>query len=81
MTQIILRDIDPILYPSPSQSADTSLLDFNSAAYQRISVFDAMRRWHPGMPRLYKVVADLDYISDIVEHALSEYRRSVEGVA
>lgn len=72
MTQIILRDLDPILYPVPSTSADASLLQFNSAAYHQITAFDAMRRWHVGMPRLYKVSADLDYISDVVEVSLSE---------
>lgn len=70
MVQIILRDLDPVLYPPASYSSETSLLQYNAAAYHRISVVDAMSLWHPQMPSLYRTVADLDYISDLTEKAL-----------
>lgn len=72
MIQIILRDLSPILYVPPGKSAYMSLQAYNSNAYDRITVQDAMRVWHPDLNRLYYITKDLDHILREIE---SEDRR------
>lgn len=74
MIQLILRDLSPILYPPPSLSGDVALREFSSAAYTQVTVLQAMREWHSAMPNLYRVVADLDYVSNQIEEALRTCR-------
>lgn len=76
MVQILLRDLSPIMYPPPSLSADVALLEHNSAMYHTITVHEAMKAWHPGMPAQYRAVADLDFVSGVVEHAIGKLRSS-----
>ncbi|GAA5897078.1 hypothetical protein JCM8208_006163 [Rhodotorula glutinis] len=74
MLQIILRDLSPLLYPPPSALGDVALMRFTSVAYNEIGVYDAMRLWHEGMPRLYQAVADLDWVAWQAEKALCHGR-------
>lgn len=70
MLQIILRDLSPLLYPPPSALGDVALTRFTSHAYNEVGVYDAMRLWHDGLPRLYRAVADLDWVAWQAEQAL-----------
>ncbi|GAA6048228.1 hypothetical protein JCM3770_006492 [Rhodotorula araucariae] len=74
MVQLILRDLSPLLYPPPSASGDVALTCFNSLAYNEIGMYDAMRAWHEGMPRLYQAVADLDWVAWQAEQAIRQGR-------
>ncbi|GAA5899280.1 hypothetical protein JCM6882_009303 [Rhodosporidiobolus microsporus] len=73
--QLLLRDLSPLLYPAPSCSGDVALERYNSTAYDRVKVLDAMRAWHGGMERLYLAVADLDWCAWQVEEAIRLDRR------
>ncbi|KPV75538.1 uncharacterized protein RHOBADRAFT_53505 [Rhodotorula graminis WP1] len=74
MLQIILRDLSPLLYPPPSALGDVALTRFTSLAYNELGLYDAMRLWHEGMPRLYQAVADLDWVAWQAEKALRHGR-------
>ncbi|GAA5842570.1 hypothetical protein JCM9279_003622 [Rhodotorula babjevae] len=72
--QIILRDLSPLLYPPPSAVGDVALTRFTSLAYNEVGVYDAMRLWHEGLPRLFQAVADLDWVAWQAEQALRHGR-------
>jgi DNA ligase-4 len=74
--QIILRDLSPLLYAHPSSTGSASLLRYNTNAYNRIELWQAMRAWHDQMPRLYRVTADLDVVARELEKACCEHRTS-----
>ncbi|KAF8603783.1 hypothetical protein BDV93DRAFT_544423, partial [Ceratobasidium sp. AG-I] len=59
VTQIILKSIHPLLYPSPCGSTTSALLDHVSPARSELTIWDAMRAWDSRMPRIYRVRADL----------------------
>ncbi|GEM07306.1 ATP dependent DNA ligase [Rhodotorula toruloides] len=70
MVQIILRDLAPLLYPPPSSSADIALSSYCLTSYGFVGLADAMQVWHEGLPRLYRTVADLDWVSWTAELAI-----------
>ncbi|KAF8343411.1 hypothetical protein F5887DRAFT_1062181 [Amanita rubescens] len=45
VTQIILKDLRPLLYPLPSDHYTSALTSYNSNSVQPLSVEDAMRIW------------------------------------
>ncbi|KAL5513320.1 hypothetical protein ACEPAH_3719 [Sanghuangporus vaninii] len=47
LTQIILKDLRPILYPAKNISCSESLLRFNSTAVHMLTLQEAMRIWDP----------------------------------
>ncbi|GAA5851191.1 hypothetical protein JCM8547_004160 [Rhodosporidiobolus lusitaniae] len=75
MIQLLLRDLSPLLYPPPSSSGTLALEQYTSAAYDQISVQDAMKAWHKGMNRMYLAVADMDWVAGQVEEAIRLDRR------
>ncbi|KAL8279100.1 hypothetical protein RQP46_008558 [Phenoliferia psychrophenolica] len=60
--QIILRDLSPLLYPLPTLSGTQALQDYNAMPYSEITLRDAMAAWHPKVPLLYGLTADLDVV-------------------
>lgn len=67
ITQIILKDLRPLLYPLPSHSTYIALMDFNSAALSEMNQYSMMKAWHWAMPRIYRARADLDKAADACE--------------
>ncbi|KAG0144175.1 hypothetical protein CROQUDRAFT_134532 [Cronartium quercuum f. sp. fusiforme G11] len=67
MTQIILKDLRPMLYPIPSMSTYKALLNYNSAAYDELSPHLMMKVWHWAMPQIYRAKADMDCVANLVE--------------
>ncbi|KAA1122412.1 hypothetical protein PGTUg99_037495 [Puccinia graminis f. sp. tritici] len=67
MTQIILKDLRPLLYPIPSLSVYISLMDYDSTAFKEISPYCMMKAWHWAMPRIYRAKADFDVAADLCE--------------
>ncbi|EGG05477.1 uncharacterized protein MELLADRAFT_107575 [Melampsora larici-populina 98AG31] len=67
MTQIILKDLRPLLYPVPGSSTDQSLNHYNSRAYDELNQWSMMKAWHWAMPRIYRAKADFDRAADLVE--------------
>lgn len=62
MTHIILKDLRPILYPSPEVNASVALLDFNTNAVKLLTKEHVISSWDPTgyMLNLHRVKADLD---------------------
>lgn len=72
MIQIILQDLTPILYPTPRLSR-AALTDFNTKAYDRLELIDAMRVWDKKMLGLYRIKADLDVVTRELEESSCKY--------
>ncbi|KAH7922581.1 DNA ligase/mRNA capping enzyme [Leucogyrophana mollusca] len=62
LTQIILKDLRPLLYPSPDVSSTRALLDFNQKSKRMLTKEQFMMAWDAsgGMLRTYKARARLD---------------------
>jgi DNA ligase-4 len=71
LSQIILRDLRPLLSPLPKLRVrnPTSLLRVKSTAGpEQLSLYDAMRCWNVRMLEMYKDgKGSLDYCADLVE--------------
>ena len=60
VAQIILRDLSPLLYPTPSYDLEISLSRFNSNAFRELELGDALRAWSWALPTIRRVFADID---------------------
>lgn len=65
MTHIILKDLRPILYPSPDATYSISLLDFNTNSVKVLRKEHAIAAWDPTryMHNLYRIRASLDEVA------------------
>ncbi|KIM61319.1 hypothetical protein SCLCIDRAFT_16155 [Scleroderma citrinum Foug A] len=62
LTQIILKDLRPLLYAPPATSTSHVLLDYNTTSKQVLSIEEFMVLWDPGrmLLRMYNARARLD---------------------
>lgn len=62
LTQIILKDLRPLLYPPPATSTSRILLDYNTRSKQILTMEQFMVLWDPSkmLLQMYKVRARLD---------------------
>ena len=62
LTQIILKDLRPLLYAPPSAMTSHALLDYNTRSKQVLTREQFMKEWDPSgsMIRMYRVRAKLD---------------------
>ncbi|KAF8527280.1 hypothetical protein JB92DRAFT_2553330, partial [Gautieria morchelliformis] len=67
MTQIILKDLRPVLYPLAETHTTKSLLHYKSNALHVLSKWEVMSAWRSCMPRIYRVRATLDEAARAVE--------------
>ncbi|KAI0955281.1 hypothetical protein AcW1_006907 [Taiwanofungus camphoratus] len=71
VTQIILKDLRPLLYPLPPDQMHytASLLRYNSRSAAMLTKYDAMREWDPSglMLASYRVRASLDEAAVVYE--------------
>lgn len=69
ITQIILKDLEPVLYPLTELHTTGALLNFNTRAVHMLTKADAMYIWDAShaMSNAYRVCADLDYASLVFE--------------
>lgn len=69
LTQIILKDLRPILYPLQETHYSTSLLQYNTNSIIMLTKEDAMKIWDPAgkMLRAYSVRATLDDAAEFYE--------------
>jgi DNA ligase 4 len=65
LTQIILKDLRPLLYPLPQTHFTTALLRFNSASIEMLTKEHAMLTWDPSrwMLKMYRVRSNLDDVA------------------
>lgn len=67
MTQIILKDMRPVLYPLVETHTTKALLQYRSNALRMLSKWEVMNAWHPCMSRIYRVRATLDDAARAIE--------------
>ncbi|KAH9935976.1 uncharacterized protein BXZ73DRAFT_89463 [Epithele typhae] len=71
VTQIILKDLRPLLYPIPSTATHytPALLQYNSNAVSMLTREQAMRAWDPSrrLRQIYKVRSDMDEATRIFD--------------
>lgn len=62
LTQIILKDLRPVIYPVKDTSTTESLLDFNVTAIHELTLHEAMRVWDPSgtLLRCYRVQSTIE---------------------
>lgn len=72
LTQIILKDLRPVLYPLPTDHFTVALKHYNTASVRMLSLFDAMKAWDPSqiMIRTYRVRAVLEDVAEAFEHGV-----------
>jgi DNA ligase 4 len=71
LTQIILKDLCPLLYPASYRHYTAALTEFNSNSVIMLSKEDAMTAWDPSgwMLEMYRVRASLDEASNEFENS------------
>ncbi|KAG9037569.1 hypothetical protein FRB95_005151 [Tulasnella sp. JGI-2019a] len=67
MTQIILKDLRPLLYPVAPTRSTINLMHFKSNAIHELTHYEAMSVWDCGMPRIYKNRSSLDVAAGVVD--------------
>jgi DNA ligase-4 len=62
LTQIILKDLRPVLYPIRASHYTSALVDFNTTSVQMLTKEHAMRVWDPTcwMLKAYRVKSTID---------------------
>ena len=68
LTQIILQDLRPVLYPLPIVNTTWNLL-YPGPKDKRceLGLYHTMRSWHVEMPRVYRLCASLDQAARAIE--------------
>ncbi|KAJ7126560.1 hypothetical protein C8R43DRAFT_1134885 [Mycena crocata] len=74
LTQIILKDLRPLLYPLTDTHYTVALKSFNSVAITQLSKEDAMKAWDPSrqMLGIYRVRSGLDDASFAFEAGITD---------
>ncbi|KAG8984225.1 hypothetical protein FRB90_005470, partial [Tulasnella sp. 427] len=67
MTQIILKDLRPLLYSLPSNRTTSNLLHFNSNALHELTIHEAMQIWNPNMLKIFRIRATLDAAAESLD--------------
>lgn len=73
MTQIILKDLRPVLYPVCEINTTRALLHHKSNEMDFLTKWEVMRAWHPSMPKIYRLRATLDATCDALEDNGSQF--------
>ena len=82
LTQIILKDLRPIIYPVKSTSCTSSLLKFNSNAVHELTLYEVMRIWDPSgaLLRCYQVRSTIEHAVALYEEGPSRVVKPKLGV-
>ena len=68
LTQIILQDIRPVLYPVPVVNTTLNLLCAEPTNKKcELGIYQTMKYWHMEMPRVYRVCANPDEAARAIE--------------
>ncbi|KIJ55558.1 hypothetical protein M422DRAFT_240172 [Sphaerobolus stellatus SS14] len=71
MTQIILRDLRPVLYPLSETHTTRALLQYNTTSVQILTKWQVMKTWHTSMAKIYRARASFDEAANVVEALMS----------
>ncbi|RDB20889.1 DNA ligase [Hypsizygus marmoreus] len=82
LTQIILKDLQPILYPLQEMHYTASLIDFNSASVKMLTIYHAMELWDPSgwMRNAYLVKSTIAEVANEFELPPAERSRNVPRI-
>ncbi|KAJ6457176.1 hypothetical protein C8R47DRAFT_173370 [Mycena vitilis] len=74
LTQIILKDLRPLLYPLPDSHYTVALKSYNSVAVTQLSKEDAMKAWDPSrqMLKTYRVRSGLDAAAAVFDAGITD---------
>ncbi|KAG8861441.1 hypothetical protein FRB96_002890 [Tulasnella sp. 330] len=72
MTQIILKDLRPLLYPIVSTRSTINLMRFKRNAIHQLTHYEAMAMWDYRMPGIYRSRASLDEAAKVVDRLRNE---------
>ncbi|KAF8586434.1 hypothetical protein K439DRAFT_1387139 [Ramaria rubella] len=78
ITQIILKDLRPVLYPLTDTHTTRALLHYKTNALHVLTKWEVMRAWHASMPRIYRARATFDEAASAVEMLLPTHQISQE---
>lgn len=69
LTQIILKDLQPILYPHPDVHYTTALIAYKCNSVQMLTIDHAMNAWDPSgwLLKCYRVRSNIDESTSIYE--------------
>ena len=70
VTQIILRDLRPILYPVQEIHYSSALLDYNTKSLTTISLWDFMKYWDPTgrLGKAFRLLGSLESAAESFEN-------------
>lgn len=71
MTQIILKDLRPLLYPLPISRTTSSLLHYNANAFHELTIHEVMQIWDPRMLKIYRMRATVDAAAEALDNYVS----------
>ncbi|KAG8949876.1 hypothetical protein FRC04_008179 [Tulasnella sp. 424] len=71
MTQIILKDLRPLLYPLPSGRTTSSLLHYNASAFHELTIHETIQIWDPRMLKIYRMRATVDAAAEALDNYVS----------
>ena len=66
MTQIILKDLKPMLYPLSVLNTPQALKKYNTNSVHMLTIYEVMQEWDPEMNRLYRNRARLDEAAQVI---------------
>jgi DNA ligase 4 len=69
ITQVLLKDLRPLYYPLTLVHTTSNLLKGKSTINE-FKIYQAMKAWHPQLPSIYRVYADLDQSFDILRNGI-----------
>lgn len=72
LTQIILKDLSPLLYPVPDHHYTVALRGYNSAAVKELTVGDFMRAWDQS-----RVLVQMYHARSMVVDAVELFEKGV----
>ena len=76
VTQIILKDLRPLLYPLTELHYTAALVNFNTTAVTMLTKEHAMRAWDAAglLPKFFRVRATFDAAGALAEKEATSYR-------
>ena len=80
ITQIILKDIRPIISPLKYTINTTVNLLSKKPARSPMTIRQALGIWHPTLPRLYDIYASISELFEMLENGSSSQLKPVIGI-
>ncbi|KIL69500.1 hypothetical protein M378DRAFT_69647 [Amanita muscaria Koide BX008] len=72
VTQIILKDLRPLIYPLPTRHATSALRNYNASSHKPLRIEDAMRVWDPSncLLKSYRLTSTIGDLNEFYEEGV-----------